>query len=358
MPSFHRFDLRALLALPTLLILSAPLDQPRFQPDEGATVTKTFGVEAELALDDFSLLVEGQDVGSAIGAIEMSLRNVFTIVLTDVYGETAGGRPLTVERTFDDLEATMEAEVSTPGGGESHEGTVESELEGRTVVFTWNEEEGRYDVAFLEEEGNAELLEGLEEDTDLRFLLPEEEVTAGDRWTVDLEGATGLVFPGGNLAWSREESGETEFEVFEGLFEDHADELLEKLIAGECECEFKGTRDEDGVPVAEIEVRIEIASTLDISELLLEVLEAIAEEVGEEMPEVEIKAADLVLDFEGEGLLQWNLESGLPHSFELNGDLDITFDLSVFADMAGESGSAELSISLSGTISESLQIEG
>lgn len=350
-----RRALPGLLVLPALLAFSLVGEEPAFAPESGSTLTKTYDTEMELVLDDLSIIVEGQDVGSMMGAIDLTVALKQAVEFTDTYGTISDGRPLTLERTFERLENESEFEVGSQMGGDSSSTSLESELADRTVKFTWNEEEGEYDVAFPEEEGNEELLDGLVEDTDLRCFLPGEEVEAGATWSVDIEGLIDVFLPGGNLAWKGEESEDVDLGRFEDLFAERFDDLMNELMAGECTCTYKGTRDADGVTLADIEIDLEISSAVDISEILLDVFEAIAEESGEEMPDIDIEAADLGLDFTATGVLQWNLEAGLPFALEFGGDLEVTFDLAASAEMDGEGGSGEVSLALSGNVTQSLE---
>ena len=340
----------AALFLPVLLAFATPVDGPRFAPAKGATVTKTFENVAEFALEDLSILADGQDVGGMMGPIEVTVRNEVTVTVTDVYGGVADGRPLTVERSFDKIENNSSAEISSEFANESQETPSESNLEGQTVVFTWNEEEGEYNVAFKDNEGDESLLEGLEENMDLRMFLPEGDVATGDTWKVDLKGLGAVVMPGGNLGYVPESTEEVDMGKFEDILGDGFEDMLDDVLQGECECEYKGTRDEGGVTVAEIAIKLEVHSAVDLSEIILNVIDAIAEMSEEEAPDLDIDAADLNLDYEGEGTLLWNMEQGIPYSFELSGDAEVALDFGITA----EGSSVEATIELSGTVSQKL----
>lgn len=339
-----------------LVAFAPPLDQPAFSPAEGARLTKTFVVGGDFSLDEFSAIVDGQDIGAMLGSMEMSLEVQNTVTVTDTYVSSDGGRPEKLERTFDSLEGLTTVALTTDFGGEDQDMSSESELEGITVVFTWNDEEGEYEVEIEGEDDDEELLDGLVEDMDLRVFLPPGEVSVDDTWDVDLELLGDVAFPGGNLKILPEDldEGGEDMDVFDEIFGEDFGEYLSELLEGTCVCTYKGVSEEEGL--AEINVAIEIGSAADLTDMLTQILESVADEVGEEIP-FSIELADLNLDFEGEGVLMWDLENGRISSFELNADMIVAADLGVSGDMDGASQSAELSMEMSGTYEYTVETE-
>ena len=126
------------------------------------------------------------------------------------------------------------------------------------------------------------------------------------------------------------------------------------LFEGECTCTFTGIREENGMRLGEIAIQIEVASTLDLSELLTELITKLAE-YGGEMPEFSIDTADLNLDFDGEGILLWDIEGGRAYAFTLSGDAQIAFDISASVEAEGESHAFEASLEMSGGYEQALE---
>ena len=339
-----------------LVAFTQPLDQPAFAPAEGASVTKTFVVGGDFSLDEFSAIVDGQDLGAMLGSMEMNIEVENTITVTDTYVSSNGGRPEKLKRSFDSLEGLTTVSMQTDFGGEDQDMSSESDLEGLTVVFTWDDEEEAYDVALEGEDDDEELLEGLVEDMDLRVFLPPGEVAVDDTWEVDLKLLDDVAFPGGDLKILPEDAEEEgpESEIFDEIFGEDFDEYLEDLLEGSCVCTYKGISEEEGL--AEIHVAIEIGSAADLTEMLTQIIEGLADEFGEEVP-VTIELADLNLDFEGEGVLMWDLEQGRMASFELNADMIVAADLGFTGEMDGNSQSAELSVEMSGTYEYTVETE-
>jgi len=328
-----------------------------FQPQAGATLTKTFTTTSNLELDDLSLLVSGQDVGEMIGEIAISIEQEGKIEVTDTYKATAGGRPTELLRSFEALTASMNFDISPAPPAEMPQVESASELEGKSVLFKWNPEEEAYDRSFPDGEGDEELLEGLEEDMDLRFLLPGKEVAADETWTVELSELGLILMPGGDLrmmpkdAEVDREAMERFAELFSGFTEKYKDQL-----EGACTCTYKGTRDEDGVRVAEIAIELEVAAALDLTEILSEIVQQSIEESGAgDQVQFSFDSADLSMDFDGSGTLLWNPATGLVHAFQIGGDVGLSLDLAVGIEAMGESQDMDASLEMSGSMEQVLE---
>jgi len=354
-PSARLLSLCPVVAV--LLASTGPRDQVAFGPEEGTSLTKTFQSEGIFELDDFSAILDGQDMSAMLGSFEVSFDTSSTVSVTDTYGPSEEGRPLRLERSFETLEGEASSSMDSDMGSETDSMPLSSDLEGTTVVFAWDEEEEDYSVSFDGDGGDEELLEGLEEEMDLRFLLPEDSVSEDDTWEVPLTAFAALITPGGNLNMS---SGDAD-----GLgdFEDVLDELQSELtgdqadmLAGTAQCTYTGVREEDGAELAEIAIEIEISTSTDILDLVLGIAESVAEDSGEEMP-LEFEIADLEVEIEAEGVLLWNTEAGHFHSLELSSDGYIAIDVAFGADMGGESHSAEISVEMSASMKNSVTAE-
>lgn len=338
-------------------VLAPETGRLAFAPEEGSRVTKTFEIAADFALDDLSLVVNGEDIGAMIGGLDLSGETLTAVSVTDVYGKTKNGRPLGLVRTFDSLSGSFEVSVMTEWGGEDQDVQSTSELEGATVRFDWNDDADEYEVAFDEKGGDEDLLEGLVEDMDLRAFLPPADVEEGDTWQVDLEALSTVIAPGGDLVLLPDdaEMDLDEMKELEDLFSGQFDDFGE-LLEGECTCVLSGIREEDGRKLAEIDIDLEVRADIDLSDMILQALELIGEELGEEAPEIDLETADLSIEIDGTGVLLWDLEAGRASSLDLTGEAIFSIDLSVSAEMDGEGGSAEFYAELSGQYRETVTI--
>jgi len=338
-----------------LLLAPAPGEEVVFQPKPETSLTKTIEIVGEFALDEMSILVNGQDLGGMIPDISMDMHQASRIEVTDVYQKVADGRPVDLIRTFDVLNGRLTMEVA-PSEADIPEMASSSELEGLSVAFHWNDEKGEYERSFHDCDGDEDLLEHLEEDMDLRAFLPDEEVGVDDDWTVELKDLASIVMPGGNLHLQPDgmEADEEGLKVIEELMAGFGDELEEQL-EGECRCTFKGVREEDGLRLGEIAIDIEVATTVELSRFLETIIEKGIEESGAgDMIQFNLDAADLSVDYEGSGTLLWDLAAGRVHSFHISGDATLGVDIVVNIEAQGESQDIDASMEFSGSLEQTL----
>lgn len=331
-------------------------DEITFHPPEGATVRRSVSVNGDFQLDDLSIVVDGQDMGQALGAFEMSMEQRTHIAVLDVFGALADGRPKTLKRTYETLESSVGMQMSGPVS-QSQDTSSSSALEGETVVFTWDADDGAYDIAFDGGEGDAELLEDLTEDMDARALLPAGEVDVDETWEVSLQDLDELAQPGGSLHFRPEDADMSaeDMEMFEEMFSGFGEDVASAL-EGTCTCTYKGRREVDGVQVAEIELDLEVASTISLASLAEEIFAKIEEQAGE-MPDISLDTAELNIDVEGSGTLLWDVEKGRLHSLLVTGDAVFGVDFALSVEAEGERHSIDASFEMSGTIEHEYETE-
>ena len=338
-----------------LLAGTSPDATIAFGPDEGTTLTKRFENRGTYDLEDLAFTVDGQDMSVLFGVLELSIDYRSGIALTDVYEKMAEGRPARLLRTYDEVTGGMEVSAGADGDSESEDMDLSCELEGVTVLFELDEESGEYTLSYHEGDGEDEWLEDLEEDTDLRFLLPDGEVSDGDTWDVEVSAFGQLLNPGGELPVEfdglESDDGDDMSDVF-GQIGDGASDKLEELFSGECTATLVGV--EEGV--ASIAIELEIASAVDLTDVMEELMASIGEESGEEMPIV-FDIADMNLDVEAEGTLLWDLEAGHAVSLTIGSDGVMGFDMAASAEMMDESSSVEAAVEFAFSMASEVVIE-
>lgn len=336
-------SLLAFLALsPLVLAGGRPDDRPSFQPKSGTTQTKHVVIEGELELEDMRLELNGTDMSEQAGQAEVAMKTSMKVSVTDRYVTLEGGRPTRLERTFDTISLSQHASSSHPmAGDQERDIPASSELEGSTVVFSWNEGDSAYDVAFEDEQGDAELLEDLQEDMDLRGFLPPGEVAEGDTWKIPAEAVEHALAPGGDVKLRPDEGGDP----MSGMDQFSPGDLVGDL-EGEFEATYGGTREEDGARVAVIRVKIEGKSASDLSDKLEEMGEMAKDKVP--VP-IEFSAMDAEFEYEAEGELLWDLETGLAHSLHLSGEVRMIVDVSMSMSMGDSEQAMEISQTYAGT---------
>lgn len=337
-----------LLAVPALWAFAAPADRVAFEVESGTSLTKTITNESELSMDDMTVAMNGEemDIASMMGGFEMNVTTNAETVVIDEYVSMGEGRPAQLNRTFETIsnDTSMDASGMPMMGGDDMSMNGTSELEGTTVVFSWDGDNEAYDVAFGEdEESDEDLLEDLIEDLDLREFLPSESISVGDTWEVPNRAMVTILAPGGNLKVAPEDMGEMSDMMMPGNGMNPYDHLGD--FEGTINCEYVGKRGD----LAVIKVEIDVSTSNDMSEMVSELMEDM--ELPEEMPEMEMEydTVDIELEFEGSGELIWNIAGGHYQSFELSGESLMAMDMAYTMDMGGGPMSMEMAMEMSGT---------
>lgn len=285
--------------LPTaaaLLALSAPRDEValRFAPAEDTVLVRTFDAEASYRLSGMAYAVDGEELETdgELGDLRMEFQE--HVQVRDELGASADGRPETLLRSFEELSQ----ETSWSAGEETSASTSTSPFTNRRVRFTWDDEEERYTAeAADDKELEAELAALLDEDMDLRLVLPEGEVEVGDAWDVDVRLYLAFMWPSGLLEWQEGEE--------EPSAEDRARnrQTIENL-EGEGRARLAEIVEEDGRRIAVIALELDIETELEFEQ-----------EMGEQTITV---TTEIERTLEGE--LRWDLEAGHALSATLEGE--------------------------------------
>lgn len=333
-------------ASPLLLALELPADEVRFAPAEGAVVTKVFTNESEMTIDDMTLFMNGEDM-TEMAAMDMTMFTVMTTVVTDQYASMRDGGPAKLVRTYDELSSDGTVNIEHPMMGEQEVEVVgSSELTGRTVAFTWDGETEEYGVAFADDgDDEPELLEGLEENMDLRVLLPGKAVSEGDSWRVDLEEVVGLFAPGGDLKIQPED-----MEAMGGMGMGNESMSMSDMAAmfGEMQGSVLATYQGSSDGIGTIALTVDVRGANDVTDILQESMEDMDSPMGD--MEVVYDAADVEFSIQGEGELMWNLAAGHLHAFEFEGDMEMAMDMAMAMSMMGSDMEMEVSMEMSGSL--------
>jgi hypothetical protein len=306
------------LALAPLALALVPLaDEVRYHPKEGLTLTREVRRSYELKLEEISVEVNGQPM-EVEG--EMEIRDSLHIVVDDEIVKVGDGRPAKLVRDYE----TLSGETTESSEGEDTTRERSSALEGKKVAFTWDSDEERYDVAFAGGEGDGSLLEGLQEDMDLRAFLPSGEVDDGDSWDVDAAAMATLLRPG----------GEVKLKISEG--QDPANEMgaeFAENLSGDVTATYRGTREVDGVQLAVIEIEAKVETR-----------------GGDE------ESQGVALAFELKGEMLWHQGEGRLHSVELRGPMRVTVTQSRSQSQGDQEFTIEQRMQLAGEASFELEV--
>ncbi len=342
-----------LFTLPCLATPLAPADAVKFGPKAGAVLQRVWTISNKASLDDMQVSVGGNPQPMP-GDMEMSQTMDTEIHVTDTFVELRAGAPKVLKRTFDKLSGAGSVSMSMAQiGDNSTDMSAESKLEGKTVKFSWNEEDGAYDVAYDEGEGDGELLEKLVEDMDLRDVLPTEEVSAGSTWEPSPNALRGLIAPGGGLALvpKTAEGGASSMGMGMERTGDLAS-MLNEEFEGKVQAEYLGLREVDGAKYGEIKLTFEISTSADLTDEVA----GLAEEMPEGMGSMEVDHLDIEFSWSGEATILWNIEAGHVASAEAHGDQSMRVDSGMKMSMGSQTMNIETSMEMSGKVDSKLKV--
>lgn len=330
---------RPALAAAALLALGSSLvrDEIVFRVPADTTLERKLKSLYSMQLESMAFTMNGEEVpADAFGAVDVQIEHSEVYVVSDAFEAVADGRPQRLRRTFEELGGKESSSYSSEDEDASDESDYESALEGKTVVFTWNEEEERFDAAFAEgTEGDEALLAELDEDMDLRRLLPAGPVAEGDSWSIEPDAFASILDPGGDLGLEAEEGEEEDTSA--------QDAALRENVTGTIRATYEGQREEDGVAVIALEVDTNSHAEHDLG--------------AEELPEGTSGTGRVEVRFLLEGELRWDLVHGHALSFELSGESGLTAIQTIQGDFEGESLEHVQTMVFSGETSFSMSVE-
>jgi hypothetical protein len=341
--------LAALLTFP-LFAFKLPGARVRFAPAPGTSAVKTFEYKGEFSLDNMSVTLNGQDAPT-MPEMDMTMTSHQKVVVTDDYVALREDAPKKLRRRFDEISNTMAMSMKMEMMGQSQSSdnnvNAKSDLAGKRVVFTWDEDAKEYKKAFDPAEDNAKLLEGLKEDMDLRVLLPGGEVGEGDEWDIDVKQIGLVLAPGGNLSLVPEESGKGKMGMGDMSGMGNLSDWLGDLIEGSANGRLVSVAKKNDAQIATIKVNFKINGSKDMTEMVSQAMQ------NAELPpgagEIKVEHMDLDFRMEGEGELIWNLTAGHMQTFELSGPMRVNIDMGMKMSVQGQEMTIGQAMEMSGT---------
>jgi hypothetical protein len=304
------------LGLPLLAVAAIPSIQPAadslsFRVRSGTQLARSFESRQEISQDEAEILLNGQPFPSGKGGGMTAIQSQ-ALEVNDDFVEVANGSPRKLRREFVKIESSGEQTTQDPmdSGDQTDTRRAKSELEGKTVVFDWDEAKQQFKRSFDPEGPEEKMLAGLTEDLDFRALLPAKpEVAADDTWSIDVGVIKSIFLPGGNLALQQVDSPKDEDESGEGEGMLDGDDPAAAFdgLTGKVNATYKGTREVDGVSCGVIAIDFKVSATRDLPG-----------KPTESGGEIHIEHINAFLSLEGEGELVWNLSAGCARSFNMS----------------------------------------
>ena len=312
------------LAAPLLLALAIPADELEFHPKAGAELKKELKLTIELKPEKIDFTVNGESMPpeNLGGFGDTAMQVTLAVDVTDKYVQSKEGRPTDLLRTFDSLALSYEA------GEDKGDAPKFDQLEGKTVRFKWNGDSDSYEKSFHESKGDDALLEHLSEDMDCRPLLPAKKVSEGDSWELTGDKIQALFLPGGVpgeiASGSDKDDAKAAFEELRSALGKFQEEL-------KVQCKYKGSHEDGGVRVGEVDFTFASKGKADLSHLI-QTLGAMEE--SDIHPDVDANAD---VDLQGSGVLLWDLADGRVHAFTMHAEAGFDLDVKSSFDIDGES---------------------
>jgi hypothetical protein len=346
----NRLLLPVALLVPALLSSHVPGDRVRFAPSEGSSVTKTFENKAEFTLQNMTLSMNGQDSPTK-PEMEMTINSNQKVVVTDEYVANRDGAPKKLRRSFDELGNSVSVAMKMAMMGQTQNKdqntTGESELQGKKVLFTWDEDKGEYRKTFDPAAEKDNLLKDLEEDMDLRVLLPKEEVKEGASWDLDVKLLAAVLAPGGNLSIVPKEMSSDESMSMGMPGMGSMGDWLRGALEGSAKATFSGVREVDGAKMAVIKLEAKVSVSKDMTDMVQDAMKKA--KLPPEAGDLSIDHMDVDYKLEADGELLWDLAAGHAHSFDMTGPSHVNMDMAMKMSPQGTKMSIEYGMEMSGT---------
>jgi hypothetical protein len=224
-----------------------------FAPAAGLKLRKTIVQTSDMSLDSMTFSINGEE--HDIGEFDQSGKARDEYVFVDEYTAVQDGELRGLVRAYDKISETQSQSIKTARGEQSVDREAKTDLEGKTVAFTWDAESSAWKKEYQGEGADEALLAGLEAEFDLVGFLPSGEVSDGDEWEIPSAALQLLQFPGGALGARVEDEPESERKSSEAMREN---------FEGQGKGTFKGVREEDGLKLAVIEFSAEIDSAWQV----------------------------------------------------------------------------------------------
>lgn len=306
----------AVLAPSLPLLAQEPLEL-RFAPAEGSVLRRTVTLDHTLVLQELRTVSKGQ---SQTIQESISLEAHQTLRTLDTFRKIGEGRPLLLQRRFDELSWKGEFVV----GGAPEAIKAVSPLGGTSVLYTWVPEDRAYGKYYDARESTEETLLNLAEDLDLRALLPDHALHAGESWSVPAANLVDVLAPCGRLDW-RFDAQRTRRNLLRTLRCGLAGNYVEYFggeSKGECKATLAGVESGTDGRLARIDLELKLENQVDQRGLLQ------AQMTGPEIASgYRCLHAPVTWRFEGKGKLVWDLDARHAASLELEGSQSVALEV-------------------------------
>lgn len=301
MPFLSSVPRSQLLALLLLALPGGSAERLEYGPPPGGLVRRE--VSLRHALSTRALRTRSEE-GEQLGAGGFDVVSRLELLASDRTLESGTGRPQKFRRAFDRARLNADVGVLQAGGDPPRPLKLASTggFEGKSVVFTWVEEERDYGRYYDEDEGVEEDLARILVDLDLAAFLPSGPVEPGDSWKVDALALRHVVGPGGFLGFELSGIGDVPLaRSLRGGLGTHVHEAFGTVSEGDVRATYRGTEQVEGRELQRVEVEFRARAHADLTSLM-----NLARTTNEVDAGLEIEEYRLDLQLAGTGEILWD----------------------------------------------------
>ncbi len=300
---------------------AAPGVELRFAPAPDSQVRRTITLDHTLVVQEMQTTTRGTTQSSQEN-VSLSAHELLRTL--DRYRSVADGRPLLLQRRFD--EVAWNAEFSAASAPEKIKAV--SPLAGTSVVYTWVPEEQAYGKYYDARESPEEVLLRLSEDLDLRALLPGHALQPGESWKVPADKLVDVFAPCGrlDLRFDAKRWRKNLLRTLRCGIAGNYGEYFGGESSGGCTLTLASVNSAKDAHRAEVDLALEFEQTIDQRGLLQ------AQMTGPEIASgYKCLRAPVSWSFTGKGHLVWDLDANRAASLDIDGTqkISIEFELAV-----------------------------
>lgn len=308
------------MLLPALLacgLLGGEKTELRFAPAEGTKVRRTITLDHALVVQEMKLITSA---GSQSSQDQVAFRAHQVLRTLDEFRKVGEGRPLLLQRRFDEVGWNGSFDF----GSSKEDIKAVSPLNGTSVVFTWVPEEKSYGKYYDARESSEEVLLRLDEDLDLRVLLPGHPVETGESWSVPAEGLLSVLAPGGrrDLRFDGKRTRANLMRTLRCGLAGNFEEFFGGESKGECKLHLDSLSEVQGRKLATVGLELEIECKVDQRDL-----QQFLRTPAELASGYQCKSAPASWKLKGKGTLVWDLGWKRGVSLQLQGDQSMSLEV-------------------------------
>jgi len=303
---------RTIVVVTAVLASCASTQELRLDPRPDSVIAKHVEARMILVLDDIRMVINGVDQDmSGVGSSSMEAELGYQVQAVDQYVATTAGAFPDLMRTYDEFAGwiKVDAEPSQEFDWPDRSGSLKEAIS-HAMRFAWDPETQAHVLQHGDDGQHRHVPGFLAADLDLTDFLPDHGISKGDTWIADDKALICALIQGVDPALIGKEDWERH--GFDGeVWSEIATALLTYWEVVVVHCTYEGEEQGARGDLARIKITCEVK----------EPFEPFAERAKtKELGDILEFLPDLTLV----GSLLWDLDAGIPRSFEMHGEGTVT----------------------------------